>query len=310
MKIKPELFLIKKESILYKKILVTGSDESFISYVTEHIVKRYKNNNYFIDSSGIINQGLVGNLFSDKKVLFLLKDYSSKKDMPEISKNFAQCILISCTNNKKISGLKAGFLNSKTSLLIECYPLNRGSKEDVLKNFIEKNNLNLSNDVYWYVVENFENEYVLFVKQLHSLSLFNTEINSISDLEKIVFVENKIEINKIFFHIFKSNKMLVKIFNSNIFSHGDFYVFLNTLKIYLNIISESKNKQDALIKFPRYLFNEKDIFLKVYDSLDKKKIIKIYNNIFKAEKIIRKNAGLYNMIGLRFLINTKQIITS
>ena len=104
--------------------------------------------------------------------------------------------------------------------------------------------------------------------------------------------------------------MLVKIFNSNIFSHGDFYVFLNTLKIYLNIISESKNKQDALIKFPRYLFNEKDIFLKVYDSLDKKKIIKIYNNIFKAEKIIRKNAGLYNMIGLRFLINTKQIITS
>ena len=172
MKIKPELLLIKKESILYKKILVTGSDESFISYVTEHIVKRYKNNNYFIDSSGIINQGLVGNLFSDKKVLFLLKDYSSKKDMPEISKNFAQCILISCTNNKKISGLKAGFLNSKTSLLIECYPLNRGSKEDVLKNFIEM----MSTGMLWRILKMsmfcLLNSFTLFLFLTPKLTLF------------------------------------------------------------------------------------------------------------------------------------------
>jgi len=310
MKIKPELLLINKENILYKQILVTGSDETFISCVTEHIVRCYKDNNYFVDNSGVISRSLVGGLFSDKKVLFLLKDYSLKKNTLEISKSLDQCVLISSSNNKKIAGIKKGFLNSKTSLLIECYPLNRGGKEVVLKKFTEENSLKIASDVYWYILENFDNEYVLFVKQLQLLSYFNTKISSVSDLEKIVFVENKIEINKIFFQIFKDKNILVKIFNKNIFSHGDFYIFLNTLKIYLRIISNSKNKQEALMKFPKYLFNEKDVFLKIYDLLDKKKIVKIYNNIFKAEKLIRKNAGLYNIIGFRFLINTKRIITS
>ena len=69
-------------------------------------------------------------------------------------------------------------------------------------------------------------------------------------------------------------------------------------------------KEDALAAFPRYLFNEKDIFLKIYKQLDKKKIIKIYKNIMKVELLLRKNSGLYFIIGLRFLLNTKKIIIS
>jgi DNA polymerase III delta subunit len=93
-------------------------------------------------------------------------------------------------------------------LVIECYSLNRSSKENTLKNYIEKNDLTLSNDVFWYVVDNFDNNYVIFIKQLQMLSLFNGEISLISDVEKITFIDNKIEINKIFFNIFKENKIL------------------------------------------------------------------------------------------------------
>jgi hypothetical protein len=73
---------------------------------------------------------------------------------------------------------------------------------------LKQTTLTFQSDVFWYVVDNFDNNYVIFIKQLEMLSLFNKEINLISDVEKITFVDNKIEINKIFFNIFKENKIL------------------------------------------------------------------------------------------------------
>ena len=309
MKVKPEFFLIKNNDTLYNKTLITGSDESFVSYIAEHIVRKFKNKNFHIDSSGEINKGLVGDLFSDKKILYVLRDYNFKNKIPEISNDLNQAVLISSTNNRKVNSLKAEFSKLKTSLLIECYPLSRASKEMVLRNFIETDNMQVSNDVFWYILESFENEYVLFVKQLQTIS-FIGKIDSFKDVEKAVFLENKIEINKIFFHIFKKNKTLVKIFNDNIYSQNDFNIFLNSIKLYLSLIINSSNKEEALALFPKYLFNEKDVFLKIYNLLNKKKIAEIYKNVLKAESLTRKNLNLYNAIGFRFLINTKKIIIS
>ena len=310
MKVRPETLLINENKPQYKKILVTGSDESLISYVSEHLVKQYKKDNYYIDTTGETDKNLVGDLFSDKKVLFFLKNYTFKKEIPTISENSEQTVLISSSNNKKTSALKGVFLKSNTSLLVDCYPLNRTSKELVLKHFASKNNLELSSDVFWYVLENFENEYVLFVKQLESLSLFSKKVESISDVESVVFIKNKIEINKIFFHIFKKNQFIVNIFNKNIYSQNDFSIFLNTIKLYIGIIRESSNKDVALAKFPKYLFNEKDVFLKIYKNLNSQKIVNIYDNIFKAEKLTRKNSELYNIVGIRLFFKIKKIIIS
>ena len=51
MKIRPEILLNNNSDFFYNKILVTGSDESFINYMREHIIKFFKNKNYFIDLS-------------------------------------------------------------------------------------------------------------------------------------------------------------------------------------------------------------------------------------------------------------------
>ena len=126
--------------------------------------------------------------------------------------------------------------------------------------------------------------------------MFDAEINTINDIENAVFVENKIEINKMFFHIFKNNNTIINIFNKNIYSESDFYIFVNSLKLYLNIISSSKNRQDALTRFPRYLFNEKDVFVKIYNNLNKEKLNKIYKNIFKLERLVRKNTNMYFLV--------------
>ena len=309
MKIKPEVFLSSNKNIIFKKILVTGSDESFISYVKNFIVEEFKKKDFFIDVSNNYNSGSMGNLFSENKTLFVLSDFPANKEINPSGLN-DKSILVASPNGKKTNLIKTRLSKDSESLVVECYSLNRSSKENILKNYIEKNNLTLSIDVFWYVVDNFDNNYVIFIKQLQMLSLFNKEISLISDVEKITFIDNKIEINKIFFNIFKENKILTNAFNKSINSLSDFYIFLNSTKTYLEIIKNSNDRDAALYNFPKYLFAEKDVFLTIYKKTNKDKLIKIYRNISKAELLIRQNSELHLIIGLRFFLNLKKIITS
>lgn len=311
MKIKPEILLTKNEDVsIYNKILVTGPDLTLLSCVTDFVITAFENNKYLIDSSGMINGALSGDLFSDKKVLFSLKEYSPKTvDLKKLDLTY-QSILITSSNSNKTKNLKQEFIQSKESLVVECYKLNRAGKELVIKNFIEKNNMRLSKDVFWYILENFESEYVLLNNQLISLSLYDKKIDAIKNVDDAILSENKIEINKLFFQIFKNNKTIVNAFNHNIYSQADFYIFLNSLKNYLGILAGSLNKIDAIKKFPKYLFGEKDVFIKIYDKLNKKKVLAIYDSISRVESLVRKSPNLYFMVGLRFFLNIKKIITS
>ncbi len=307
MKIKPEILLKNINQVFsYKKILITGAEESFINYVKNYIITEFKKKNYFIDLSGSYKKdALSGDLFSDKKVLFLIKEYPV-----EVEDSEDQIFLIVSPNGKKTNSLKSKLLKSKNDLVLDCYPLTRGAKEMVIVDFMKNNNIEISGEVFWYVLENFDNSYALLFNQLKTLALLDDKIESIDSLEKAVFVENKTELNKIFFHIFKNNKFLINIFNKNIYSQGDFYIFLNSIKTYMELISKSQNKEQAIAKFPKYLFNEKEVFIKIYNQLNKKKVIKIYKNILRVEALVRKNSNLYFEIGLRFLLNTKKIIIS
>lgn len=310
MKIKPELLLGSKKDIFYNKILITGSDESYISYIKDFVVSNFKKKGFYIDVSGNHNDGLVGNLFSKNKTLFLLTDYLIKNKNPDIGVDENQCVLITSVNSKKTNLLKSTFTKSKDALVIECYLLNRSAKETALKTFLENNKLYLSGDVFWYVVDNFDNNYVIFINQLQMLSLFNKKIDLITDVEKITCVETKIELNKIFFNIFYNNKFIIDVFSKSVNSISDYYIFINSIKLYLEIIKGSSDNKSALSKLPRYLFAEKEIFSKIYNNLNKHKIIKIYNQLAKAELLTRKHIGLYSVVGLRFLLSLKKIIIS
>ena len=309
MKIKPEVFLSSKKNILFNKILVTGLDESLISYVKNFIIEDFKKRSFFVDVSNNYNDGSIGNLFSEKKTLFVLSDFPTNKEITYQDLD-NKSILVALPNGKKTNAIKSKLAKDKESLVVECYSLSRNSKENTLKNYIGVNNLTLSNEVFWYVVDNFDSNYVIFIKQLQMLSLFDKEINLISDVEKITFVDNKIEINKIFFIIFKENKILTNAFNKSINSFSDFYIFLNSIKSYLEIIKNSSDIETALYNFPKYLFAEKEVFLTIYKKINKDKLKKIYKSLSKAELLIRQNSELYLVIGLRFFLNLKKIVTS
>ena len=80
MKIKPEVFLSSKKNIVFNKILITGSDESLISYVKNFIIEDFKKRNFFIDISNNYNNYSIGNLFSENKTLFVLSDFPINKE--------------------------------------------------------------------------------------------------------------------------------------------------------------------------------------------------------------------------------------
>ena len=310
MKIKPEIMLLKNQDINYQNILITGLDESFINYVTSFVIQKFKNKDFHIDTSGEINENLTGQLFSSNRVLFVLKKHPIEKEKVTILSNKENVMLISCLNNKNTNQKKSIFLKSENMLLLECYTLDRTSKSEVIKTFVEDKNIEISNNIFWYLVDNLDNSFVFLKNQLEILSLMKDKANSLEAIERALTIENKIEISKIIFHIFKKNTILINIFKKNIYSPQDFYILLSFYKKYLEIISNSSTKQEALYKFPKYLFNEKKIFMKIYDQLNDVKLIKIHKNIFKVEKLIRQNSGLYYEVGLRFLINTKKIIIS
>ena len=75
MKIKPEIFLSSKRVIAFNKVLITGLDESLISYVKDFVISDFRKRDFFIDVSGNYNSGVVGNLFALIMPESVVKDF-------------------------------------------------------------------------------------------------------------------------------------------------------------------------------------------------------------------------------------------
>ena len=122
MKIKPEVFLSSTKNIDFNKILITGSDETFMAYIKNFIIEDFEKRNFFIDTSNNYNDESMGNLFSENKTLFVLSDFPPKKKTSSSDSN-DQNILVTSPNGKKTNTIKSKLTNDKESLVIECYSL-------------------------------------------------------------------------------------------------------------------------------------------------------------------------------------------
>ena len=100
MKIKPEVFLGSQKNIAFNKILITGSDESFIAFVKNYIIEDFKRRSFFIDLSNNFNSGSLGSLFSDNKTLFVLSNFPTDKESGLLISN-SQSVLVTSPNGKK-----------------------------------------------------------------------------------------------------------------------------------------------------------------------------------------------------------------
>jgi len=313
MKVSPEALLVNDN---YKPnkfpIFLTGNDETYIKKLEGFIIEKLK-------ESGFENIIKTNNVDFKKNSQFLFGGGVARvlyeapgidiKTITNLSNSGDPILLVSKSSNKN-RHIKQYFLKSENWCLIECYKLTRSAKEKIIKHFISKNKINLSNDVYWLLLNKLDDNYAFLINELETVSLLGQKINDSKKIEKILFKTSSPEIQNIFFNIFNKNQNLLEIYNASILSISDLYVFLNSVKFYLNIIYESENETAASKMLPKYLFKEKDVFLKIYKSIKPNKKKLINNILYKAEKLIRENTDLYQAIGLRFLLNMKKIILS
>ena len=67
-------------------------------------------------------------------------------------------------NSTKIKKIKNIFGLDKDSCLVDCYELDRESKVKILNNFLNINKLEISKEVYWFLIEGLDNKYIFFEK--------------------------------------------------------------------------------------------------------------------------------------------------
>ena len=73
---------------------------------------------------------------------------------------------------------------------------------------------------------------MILKQQIQTLSLLNSKSVSVKDVEQLLFLENNVELSKMFFYIFKNNNILINLFNRNILSISDFYIFLSIFNLF------------------------------------------------------------------------------
>ncbi len=293
-------------------IYISGNDETYINKLEDFFLCSFNLSGFKnINKLEKVEQYVPSNnLFGDKCVNVINSPSNIDGDKIETLIKDGNGLIISSKNTPKDKKLKTFFNAHKDYLLVECYKLNKVSKLKLINHFINKHNIVLKKEIYWFLAENLDDRYAFLINDLEKILLSNHKSNDIGFFKTLLSTNNNTEIQKLFFNIFEKNDSLVKLYNSCIFSISEFYAYLGSLKYFLNILNESSNKEEVMKKFPKYLFAEKEVFMKIFNLLDSNKKILINGLLLKSEKLTRGFPEHYHSVGMRLTLNLKKIITS
>lgn len=310
MKIKPEEILFdKSETIKGEVFLITGNEDTLIKKITSEIISRLKLNN-FGELKKIKNlekedvETVESSLFDDKKII--LVEEPKNIDTKYIDNmNFEKERLVIQSNNKKLNkDVKNYFEKHKTHKIISCFKIvNKKNFVDLLLN---KYDVSLSKDAYWYFLDNISEQYQLIENEILKLNNVGNEIIEISDIRLLISRPEELGVEELFFVIISDSKEILKKSASIITSPSIAYFFLNRVIFFLDIMLKSNNASELDNNFPRYLFKEKIRFLKISKNMEGGKIIKVLEMIKKSELLIRKNNKMYLIVIQRLLLNLKK----
>ena len=308
MKISPESFIENEESCLkHKSIFISGNDENYIYSLLNILVSSFTKNGYVKKNLNEGNDVLPDLFGASNKHVFICNKYLGNKEVEEIEIGEDVFIFYEKTSPKNRS-IKQFFSNSKKRVLLECYELDQNKKKIILNSFIKKHSLSVESNVYWVLLDLLDNRFSLLNKELEKVLLLNN-INDLSELTSALSPEKTAEANKFYFKINLSKETIVPFLNSSINSLSDFYSYFSYFKAYSLLMLTSKNVQELDNKIPKYLFREKEGLLSLFRRLNKNKKTLLSSLIQKAERLVRKNPGLYKTLFFRFVLNYKKIIS-
>ena len=312
MKIEPISVLLNENFKIDKKIyFISGNEKTLMQKIKATIVGKYqKNTNARIDNIDTIKDFVeeVG-LFEDHKIILVNGSKGIDEKNLENIKNSHGVFIFIDENSQKIKKIKSLFNRDKDSYLIDCYELDRETKIKFLKKFLTDNKLNISQDVYWLLIDKLDSKYSFFENSLNQIVALDEKDLTLNNVKKLLTISDSGK-EKIFFNLFKKNKEIVDLYRNKILTSTDVNEFYFYIKFFCQLIIESKSEEEYQKKIPVYLFKEKhklvEIFRK-YNSKKKKLLIKLLS---MTEKVLREESSLSLVFGLRFLLNIKKITIS
>ena len=313
MKINPEEILLnpsyKVDNFPY---FISGNEETLIKQIEEILINKFKKNG-FVEKERIEkieNYNNSGNLFHNSKLIILTNIADMNKLKIENIINNGDMLIISSANTTKDKSIKKIFSTEKNYKLILCYKLDQELKIKILNYHLAQNNIVISKDIFWYLLESLDDRSIFFHNELNKICLKKNISYSFRDIKKIINKKTDPENEKLFFNILSKNSEIIDLYKSSINTISDFYLFFHNFKFYFNLIINNQTEQEVVENFPRYLFKHKKAFIIIYKKINSEKKNKLSNLFFKTESLVRKNNNQFESIGLRFLLNFKKIVTA
>ena len=313
MKINPEEILLnpsyKVDNFPY---FISGNEETLIKQIEEILINKFKKNG-FVEKERIEkieNYNNSGNLFHNSKLIILTNIADMNKLKIENIINNGDMLIISSANTAKDKSIKKIFSTEKNYKLILCYKLDQELKVKILNYHLAQNNIVISKDIFWYLLESLDDRSIFFHNELNKICLKKNISYSFRDIKKIINQKTDPENEKLFFNILSKNSEIIDLYKSSINTISDFYLFFHNFKFYFNLIINNQTEQGVVENFPKYLFKHKKAFIIIYKKINSEKKNKLSNLFFKTESLVRKNNNQFESIGLRFLLNFKKIVTA
>ncbi len=312
MKIDPLSIILKTDFKIDKKFyFISGNETTLIQKINTKIVSTIKEEG----GVALIKVDAIGeyvdetSFFEEKKIVLV----KSCKDLNEKSLNrfrdTSDVFVFVQENSSKIKKIKNIFLKDKDSYLVDCYELDKNSKIKTLNEFIKISKINIEKDLFWVLVDKLSNKYGFFENSLSNLLELEQEEITFENIKKLLTIDDSGK-DKVFFSLFKKNKDIVQLYREKVINTTDVNEFYYYCRFFCQLIIDSKNEDDYNKNIPIYLFKERSFLVDLYRKYNLKKKLSLLKLLSSSEKVLRKDANLSLIFGLRFILNIKKITVS
>ena len=312
MKINSLNLLINQTPVLDKKFyFISGNEKTLMEKIKTIIIDGFKEKeNIQIKNIDTVSDFVEeAGLFGDKNLYMVHGnkgvDIEALNNLRSSESNF----IFLQENSQKIKKIKSLFSSDKDSYLIDCYELDKDSKIKILNEFLRFNKLEISQDVYWFLVDKLDSKYTFFEKNLIKVLELDEKNLTIDKIKKILTIDESGK-EKIFFNLLQKNKEIIALYRDKIVNSSDVNDLYYYSKFFCQMIIDCNSEEEYKKKIPIYLFKEKNYLIDIYRKYNFKKRKMLLNLLSSTESVLRKETGLSLVVGLRFLLNIKRITIS
>ena len=312
MKINSINILINQTSSLDKKFyFISGNEKTLMEKIKTIIVEGFKEKENFqtknIDTiSDFVDE--VG-LFGDKSIYIVNGNKGIDIEALDNLRSFENHFIFLQENSQKIKKIKNLFSVDKDSYLIDCYELDKDSKIKILNEFLRVNELEISQDVYWFLIDKLDSKYIFFEKNLNKVLELEKQDMTLDKIKKILTLDESGK-ERIFFNLLQKNNKIIGLYRDKIINNSDVNELYYYSKFFCQLIIDCNSEDEYKKKIPMYLFKEKNYLIDIYRKYNSKKKKMLLKLLSSTEGVLRKESGLSLVVGLRFLLNIKKITIS